>query len=319
MNSMELPPASYAMGLTPFGHDGDIDEGALRAHVQWFAREGVGFWPASPATGEGSLMSDAEVMRVWEVVVEEVAGSSPVVAGSREFPTAAQNLEHAREAEARGVDAMQLYPPTLGHSAVPTVEMFTAFYDEVLSSVSTPVVLSSNFMTGFEVPIAVIEAIVTHPRVFGVFKHHPDQQNVSEFVQRVSPHTTVLTMAQRSMFSVVLGATAHLDNLQNIAPRTCRALHDALQRHDMETAGELYGHVTALVSGVMHVSSAFSVPRVVVYKAILGLLGQPGGHARRPYLEPAAEVLAALTRMVDGTGLRELEGLSSRSLTGGFR
>ncbi|MFE6366040.1 dihydrodipicolinate synthase family protein [Streptomyces sp. NPDC057806] len=305
-----LPAGSYAMGLTPFDRDGGLDEGALREHVQWMLRENVGFWPASPATGEGAQMSDTEVLRVVEIAAEEAAGRSPVVAGNREFPTAAQNIRFAAEAVQRGADAVQLYPPTLGHSFVPDIAMFEAFYDEVLSAVDAPVVLSSNFMTGFEVPTPLLARLVTeYPQVIGVFKHHPDQHNVADSVARLAPHTTVLTMTQRLMFSYAVGATAELDNLQNVAPRLCRALHDQLHRGDLSAAGDTYRTITRLWSGISRFSAEFSVPRVVVYKAVLRLLGLPGGHTRKPYLEPGDEAVKALAHMIDAVGLREIEGL----------
>ncbi|MFB9467014.1 dihydrodipicolinate synthase family protein [Streptomyces cinereospinus] len=298
------------MGLTPFARNGDLDEGALREHVQWMLRENVGFWPASPATGEGSQMTDEEILRVVQVAAEEAAGRAPVVAGNREFPTAAQNIRFAAEALDRGADAVQLYPPTLGHSFVPSVPMLQWFYDEVLSAVDAPVVLSSNFMTGFEVPAPVLERLVTdYPQVIGVFKHHPDQHNVAEFVMRFAPLTTVLTMTQRLMFSFAAGATGELDNLQNVAPRLCRRLHDALHREDLAEAQETYRTVTRLWSGISRFSAEFSVPRVVTYKAMLRLLGLPGGHARKPYLEPGEDALRALAQMIDTVGLREIEGL----------
>ncbi|WP_405009491.1 dihydrodipicolinate synthase family protein [Kitasatospora sp. NBC_01539] len=305
-----LPAGSYVMGLTPFNRDGDLDEGALRAHVQWMARENVGFWPASPATGEGAQMSDTEILRVVEIVSEEAAGRSPVVAGNREFPTAAQNVRFAAEAQARGADAVQLYPPTLGHSFSPTAGMLRQFYDEVLSAVEVPVVLSSNFMTGFEVPASVFDRpLADHPHVVGIFKHHPDQHNVAEFVARFAPRTTVLTMTQKLMFSFAAGAAGELDNLQNVAPRLCRSLHDALHRGDLSAAGETYRTVTRLWSGISGFAAEFSAPRVVVYKAMLRILGLPGGHARKPYLELGEDATKALALMIDAVGLRDLEGL----------
>jgi 4-hydroxy-tetrahydrodipicolinate synthase len=298
------------MGLTPFTRGGDLDEAALRDHVRWLARENVGFWPASPATGEGIQMSDAEVLRALEITAEEMAGRIPVVAGSREFPTAAENIGFAEEARARGADAVQLYPPTLGHSFAPTVAMLERFYGDVLSAVDVPVVLSSNFMTGFEVPAAVLDRpVAEYPQVVAVFKHHPDQQNVAAFVCRFAARTTVLTMTQKLMFAVAAGAAGSLDNLQNVAPRQCRALHDALQRGDLAAAGETYRTLTGLWSAIATFSATYEAPRVVVYKAMLRLLGLPGGYARKPYVDLGEGALTALTRLIDTVGLRDLEGL----------
>lgn len=305
-----LEPGSYVMGLTPFGPDGHVDPGALREHVQWMAQERVGFWPASPATGEGVQMDDGELRRVLEISVEAMAGRFPVVASNREFPTAAQNVRFAAVAQDAGADAVQLYPPTLGHSFVPTVQMLKNFYDDVLSATSAPMILSGNFMTGFEVPISVLDQVVTsYPNVVGVFKHHPDQQNVSHFVQHFAPRTTVLTMAQRYIYSSAVGAQGELDNLQNIAPRLCRALHDAVNAGNTAAAQSLYAQLTRLWSAVMGFCAEYSAPRVVVYKAILSVLGRPGWHPRKPYVELDGQARQALERLLGELGLRESEGI----------
>lgn len=306
-----LEPGSYVMGLTPFGRDGRVDEGALREHVQRMAQEGIGFWPASPATGEGVQMDDADLLRVLKVSVDAMAGRFPVVASSREFPTAAQNVHFAAVAHGAGADAVQLYPPTLGHSFAPTVGMLEAFYDDVLSESGAPTVLSGNFMTGFEVPTAVLERVVaTYPHVVGVFKHHPDQQNVSQFVQRLAPHTTVLTMTSRTMFSAAVGAQGELDNLQNIAPRLCRGLHDAIHGGNPAAASDLYQQLTRLWGAVTGFCAEYSAPRVVVYKAILSLLGRPGWHPRKPYVELGSGAQRALERLLDEVRLAESEGIA---------
>ncbi|NED81318.1 hypothetical protein G3I76_14645, partial [Streptomyces sp. SID11233] len=136
-------------------------------------------------------MSDAEILRTVELV-RETGTAGPVVASNREYPTARDNLRFIREAYARGADAVQLHPPTLGHSFAPDATMLRSFYADVLSATAVPVVLSSNFMTGFEVPGEVLEAQVReYPHVIGVFTHHPDQHRVAALTQRLVPHTTV--------------------------------------------------------------------------------------------------------------------------------
>lgn len=306
-----LDPGCHVMGLTPFDEAGRIDESALREHVEWMADERIAFWPASPATGEGVQMNDDELFRVLAVSVEAMAGRFPVVASNREYPTAAQNIEYVVRAQATGADAVQLYPPTLGHSATPTGAMLERFYDDVLSAVEAPIVLSSNFMTGFEIPSAVIaKALDTYPHIVGVFKHHPDQQNVAQFVQRFAPRTTVLTMSQRSLFAAAVGSHGELDNLQNIAPRLCRTLHDAVHAGDATVAAESYAKVTRLWASIMAFSADFQAPRVVVYKAILSQLGREGWNARAPYVELPREALSSLARLVDDIDLRVSEGLA---------
>lgn len=68
--------------VTPFRVDGEIDEVALRELVQWQVAEGIHFLVPCGSTGEAATLSLEEQRRVVEIVVEEVAGRVPVVAGA---------------------------------------------------------------------------------------------------------------------------------------------------------------------------------------------------------------------------------------------
>src|SRR5258708_2223879 len=68
--------------VTPFGVDGSIDEGALRALVDWQIDEGIHFLVPCGSTGEAATMSLAEHRRVVEITIEQVKGRVPVVAGA---------------------------------------------------------------------------------------------------------------------------------------------------------------------------------------------------------------------------------------------
>ncbi|NED82907.1 hypothetical protein G3I76_22750, partial [Streptomyces sp. SID11233] len=81
--------------------------------------------------------------------------------------------------------------------------------------------------------------------------------------QRLVPHTTVLTITQKAVFAHLVGARAELDNLQNIAPRLCRGLHDALTGGEGAQVAALYGEVTRLWSGTSGFVAEHGLPRVV--------------------------------------------------------
>ena len=66
--------------LTPFDDDGDVDHGALRAHVDDLVSEGVdGIMPCG-TSGEGPLLDEAEAAGVIATVVDAAAGRVAVLA-----------------------------------------------------------------------------------------------------------------------------------------------------------------------------------------------------------------------------------------------
>src|ERR1700751_19994 len=77
---MELMGCGTAL-VTPFRRDGGVDEPALHALVNWQIESGIDFLVPCGTTGEASTLTEAEWLRVTEIVVATVGGRGPVFAG----------------------------------------------------------------------------------------------------------------------------------------------------------------------------------------------------------------------------------------------
>ncbi|ALP40254.1 4-hydroxy-tetrahydrodipicolinate synthase [Aeromonas schubertii] len=89
--------------ITPF-RDGRLDEEALRRLVEWHVEQGThGIVPVG-TTGESPTLTHDEHCRVIEVVVEQVAGRVPVIAGAGSN-NPVEAIEYTRHAERAGADA----------------------------------------------------------------------------------------------------------------------------------------------------------------------------------------------------------------------
>lgn len=89
--------------ITPF-RDGRLDEEALRRLVEWHVEQGThGIVPVG-TTGESPTLTHDEHCRVIEVVVEQVAGRIPVIAGAGSN-NPVEAIEYTRHAERAGADA----------------------------------------------------------------------------------------------------------------------------------------------------------------------------------------------------------------------
>ncbi len=91
---MDLSGCGTAL-VTPFAADGAVDEAALRSLVEWQIASGIDFLVPCGTTGEASTLSEAEWLRVVEVVVEVAAGRVPVFAGCTHNATA-ETVRRAR-------------------------------------------------------------------------------------------------------------------------------------------------------------------------------------------------------------------------------
>src|ERR1700690_2525845 len=88
--------------VTPFTRNGDVDETAMRRLVRRQIDGGIHFLSPCGTTGENPTLTDAERIRVIELVVDEAAGKVPVLAGAGGYNTR-EVIDLARALEKVGV------------------------------------------------------------------------------------------------------------------------------------------------------------------------------------------------------------------------
>ena len=67
--------------VVPFDAAGELDEAALRSEIKYLCGTGIDGISSGGSTGEGALLSDAELLRCLEVIGEENVSRIPVYAG----------------------------------------------------------------------------------------------------------------------------------------------------------------------------------------------------------------------------------------------
>ena len=78
---------SFAVIVTPFAEDGDIDEAAYREVVDLVIEDGCHGIISAGSTGEFFLMTHDERKRVFSIAVNQAGGRVPVIAGTSAFRT----------------------------------------------------------------------------------------------------------------------------------------------------------------------------------------------------------------------------------------
>jgi 4-hydroxy-tetrahydrodipicolinate synthase len=96
MKAMETTGCGTAL-VTPFRGNGELDERALYALVNWQIDSGIDFLVACGSTGEAATLDEEEWLRAVQIVVDAAAGRVPVWAGcthnsTRRLVTLAEKL-----------------------------------------------------------------------------------------------------------------------------------------------------------------------------------------------------------------------------------
>src|SRR5581483_11991188 len=68
--------------VTPFRHDGSLDEAVLERFIDWQIAEAVNFLVPCGTTGENPALTPDEHRRVVEIAVRRAKGRVPVLAGA---------------------------------------------------------------------------------------------------------------------------------------------------------------------------------------------------------------------------------------------
>src|SRR5262245_58657641 len=91
--------------VTPFKADGSLDEAAVSRLARRQIELGIHFLVPCGTTGEVPTLTDAEQVRVVELVVAEAAGRVPVLAGAGGYNTH-EVIEAGKRMKAAGADGL---------------------------------------------------------------------------------------------------------------------------------------------------------------------------------------------------------------------
>ena len=122
--------------VTPF-KDGEIDEPAYRALIDWQITSGShGLVPVG-TTGESPTLTHEEHRRAVDICIDEARGRVPVIAGAGSNNTS-EAIELARHAEQSGADAVLVVTPYYNK---PTQEGLYQHFKAVNDAIGIPILI----------------------------------------------------------------------------------------------------------------------------------------------------------------------------------
>jgi len=296
MTTLRLSGCGTAL-VTPFTASGAVDESALRALVDWQIASGVHFLVPCGSTGEAATMTVAEQHRVVEIVVEQVNGRMPVVAGAGSNDTA-RAIALSREMGSAGathllhVSPMYNKPPQRG-----LIAHFTA----IASATDLPVILYNvPGRTGGNIEARTALALAEVPNIAGIKEASGNLGQIMEILRERPPDFTVLSGDDGFTLAVMAaGGDGVVSVTSNVAPRDVSRLTECLQAGDGAAARRLYERLAPWTQ------AAFIESNPIPAKAALALMGKIQNILRlplvplRPELEPviraSLEAIGALS------------------------
>jgi 4-hydroxy-tetrahydrodipicolinate synthase len=289
--------------VPPFGKAGDLDLGALARLAHHFIEEGADALMPTALTGEGPLLSESEIERVWETTFQAAGGRVPVHPAILSFTTdSAARL--ARRAEELGASAILLAPLVPELYAGRSQRDVVRFYEEVAAACGLSIVLFNYpSLTGVDMTPPVVERLAAIDTVRYIKESTGDSKRVSSLKRRLGERIEVICGAPtNALESLALGCTSWITGILNVVPRSGRQLLRAVHAlADFELARAIYfEQILPLVDAMEKTSNPTGT-----IKAGLRVRGLDVGIPRRPGQDLLAAERAELERIVGAIGRLE--------------
>lgn len=286
---------AYTALVTPF-RNGQVDEDAYRAHIEWQIEQGINGLVPCGTTGESATMSHAEHKRVIGICVDQVRGRVPVLAGAGSNNTI-EAIELARHAKEAGADGILLITPYYNK---PSQEGLINHFKAIAAEVDMPtIVYNVPSRTGVNLLPATVRRLQQEiPCVLGIKEATGSMAQASDIIELCGPEFQLLSGDDFTVLPFLsLGGRGVISVVSNIVPAKMAALCQAWARGDMASA-------RALHYALMPLSRAmFLEVNPVPAKTALALMGRFQMEVRLPLTTMTPENHNKLAQALGKAGL----------------
>lgn len=208
---------------TQFHADLTVDTEATQREIEALLGDGVDGLIMLGTCGENNSLTPLEKRRVLEAAKEAAAGRVPVLSGVSEFTTAAA-AEHARAAEAIGVDGLMLLPAMV---YAPLEEELERHFRTVLGATGLPVMAYNNPPAyRAELSLESLQRLADCPTLVAIKEAATDTRRFTDIVNATGDRYVLFAgLDDMALEALMLGATGWVSGFSNVFPAESRAIY----------------------------------------------------------------------------------------------
>lgn len=280
--------------VTPFTDNGEVDEQALRAFVDWQIGEDVHFLVPCGSTGEAATMSLEEHRRVVEITVEQANGRLPVVAGAGSNDTK-KAIALSQEMKAAGATHLLHTSPMYNK---PPQRGIVAHFRAIADAVDLPIVVYNvPGRTGSNVEAATTLELAEHENIIAVKEASGNLAQITEIIRNSPTGFSVLSGDDALTVPVMAeGGDGVISVTSNVVPRLVSQLTECLALGDLVQARDISHRLAPWTV------AAFVESNPIPTKAALALMGKMRNVLRLPLVPLADAHSAVLKSSLDAVG-----------------
>ena len=253
--------------VTPFTKSAALDEAAVRRLGRRQIDAGIHFLCPCGTTGESPTLTDAEKLRIVEILVAEAGGRVPILAGAGGYDTK-EVIALAREMEKRGASGFLSVTPYYNK---PTQEGLYQHYKAIADSTALPIVVYNvPGRTGVNVEIATLVRLAQIPNIVGVKEASGNVTQMVDVCRSVPDSFLVLSGDDALTLPLMsVGGRGIISVASNEIPAEMAQMVEAAERNDFAAARAVHDRIVALMQ--INFIEANPVP-VKAAMAAMGLL-----------------------------------------------
>ena len=281
--------------VTPFRHDGALDEGALRRLIHRQLAEGIDFLVPCGTTGESPTLTHEEHLKVVAITVEIAKGRVPILAGAGGYNTS-EVIALARELVALGADGILSVTPYYNK---PTQEGLYQHFRAIAEAVPAPIVLYSvQGRTGVNVEPATVKRLAEIENIVGIKEASGNISQMAAILNIVPEEFLVLSGDDAITLPLIaLGGVGVISVASNEIPGEMARLTQLAVQGDFRAAREIHRRYLPL----MEVNFVESNP--IPVKTALAEMGLIEPVWRLPLVPPKRENRERIVSVLTSVGL----------------
>jgi len=301
---MEVTGCGTAL-VTPFRGDGAVDEAALTRLVEWQIELGVDFLVPCGTTGEASTLSEAEVLRVAEIVAATAAGRVPVFAGCTHNATSEAVARAKKIAKVPGLTGILTANPYYNR---PSQEGQYQHFRAIAEAIDVPVLLYNiPSRTGTNLEPATVLRLAEIENIVGIKESSGNLAQITELITRAPKGFAVLAGDDGLALPVMaLGGVGLISVASNVVPAPMAKMVRAALTGDWTTARAVNAQFYRLMQA--HFWEASPAP----VKAVMAMLGLLEEKLRLPMVPVSAVTRQRLEALVAEMGLLQPATIEAR-------
>ena len=292
---MDLMGCGTAL-VTPFREGGSVDERALQALVNWQVESRIDFLVPCGTTGEASTLSEAEWLRVVEVVVAGAAGRVPVVAGCTHNATHEAVGRVRKLSQVHGLTGILTANPYYNR---PGQEGQYQHFRAIAEATELPVLLYNiPPRTGANLEPATVLRLAELKNVIGIKESSGNITQVTELLTSAPRPFKVFAGDDGLALPILaLGGAGLISVASNVIPGQMARMVKAALENDWAGARRINRQFFRLMQA--HFWEASPAP----VKAVLHMLGRGEEVLRLPMVPVSDETRRRLEQMVSELGM----------------